>query len=457
MQQIRHRKTPDLTLYNGKVFRSTAAHPYVQAVAVATQSLPGTLPVSFLRCDRVACFGPMIWGGQRVTFRTWDRVLSLLAIGFASSIYLLHAPLANAAPPLSGSSAQQSVTVEDVQRILAPDTDKADKGKSDAEVARQLSGLELTERMSSSTLRSLEHSAPGTKSRRALVALADASVFLSPAAADVVSQAAPDGDEQRHMLTLTVGYLARTLPRLPNFYATRTVVRFEDKPVGKRTKTVSQNHSSWRQVGSSKVIVAYRDGKEVVDPREWGKHPHHPEGEGLVTRGTFGPILLVVFVDVTHSGGFTWSRWERGHAGTRAVFRYSVPQDQSHYSVGFHALSSGEGNAEQTSAYHGEVAIDPVTGTILRVTVQAEQPLGSPIQRSDIMVEYGPVEIGGKTYTCPVRSVSISMGETGLRLRTDPFGEFAPPPSPLLNDVVFDNYHQFRSESRILPGVIPNP
>ena len=255
--------------------------------------------------------------------------------------------------------------------------------------------------MSSSTLRSLEHSAPGTKSRRALVALADASVFLSPAAADVLSEAAPDGDEQRHMLTLTVGYLARTLPRLPNFYATRTVVRFEDKPVGKRTKTVSQNHSSWRQVGSSRVIVAYRDGKEVVDPREWGKHPHHPEGKGLVTRGTFGPILSVVFVDATHSGGFIWSRWERGSAGTRAVFRYGVPQEQSHYSVGFHAFSGGQGNAEQTTAYHGELAIDPVTGTILRVTVQAELSLLSPIQRSDIMVEYGPVEIGGKTYTCP--------------------------------------------------------
>lgn len=398
----------------------------------------------------------MVWGEQRVTFRTWDRVLSLLAIGFAFSICLLHAPLANAAPPLSGSnSARQSVTVEDVQRILAPDKDKAGKGKSDAELARQLSGLELTERMRSSALRSLEHSAPGAKSRRALIALADASVFLSPAAADVLSQARPDVDEQRHMLTLTVGYLAKTLPRLPNFYATRTIVRFEDTPIGKRTKTVSQNRPSWRQVGSSKVIVAYRDGKEVVDPREWGKHPHHPEGEGLITRGTFGPILLVVFVDATHSGGFTWDRSERGSAGTRAVFRYRVPQDQSHYSVGFHAISSGHGNAEQTSGYHGEVAIDPVTGTILRVTVQAEQPLDSPILRSDIMVEYGPVEIGGKTYTCPIKSVSISTVAIGLR--TDPFGGFAPPPAPLLNDVTFDNYHQFRSESRILPGVVPAP
>ena len=347
-------------------------------------------------------------------------------------------------------------TVEDVQRILAQGKGKQDKGKSDTEIARQLSGLELTERMSSAKLKSLEQSVPGKKSRRALVALADASVFLTPAAADVLSQTRPDLDEQRHMLTLTVGYLAKTLPKLPNFYATRTTVRFDNGRSMKRARAVSRNHS-WRQVGSSKVVVAYRDGKEVINPREWGKHPHHPEGEGLITRGTFGPILSIVFVDAAHSGGFTWSRWERGSARTMAVFRYRVPKEQSHYSVGTHGLSSDQGDAEQTTGYHGELAIDPATGTILRVTVQADQPLGASILRSDIMVEYGPVEIGGKIYTCPKRSVSISMSDMRFAggaavLEPDPI-----PGATLLNDVTFDNYHQFRSESRILTGNIPVP
>jgi hypothetical protein len=341
--------------------------------------------------------------------------------------------------------------VEDVQRMLAED-----EGTSDAEVARQLSGLELTERMSSAKLKSLEQSAPGKKSRRALLALADASVFLSPAAADVLSQAPPNLNEQRRMLAMTVDYVGKTLPKLPNFYATRTTVRFENKLSRRRTRAGSRNDSSWRQVGSSKVVVVYRDGKEVIDPREWGKHSHHPEGEGLITRGTFGPILSVVFVDAVHSGGFTWSRWGRGSAGTVAVFRYRVQKEQSHYSVGTHGLSSDEGVAAQVSGYHGELAIDPTTGTILRVTVQAEQPLGSPTRQSDIMVEYGPVAIGGKTYTCPVRSVS--MAETGSLGVLGPFGEStSAPDTPHLNDVTFDNYHQFRSESRILSGYIPAP
>jgi hypothetical protein len=102
--------------------------------------------------------------------------------------------------------------VEHVQRILAEE-----KSEPDAEVAQQLSGLELTERMRSAKLKLLEQSVPGPKSRLALLALADASVFLSPAAADVLSQARPDLDEQRRMLSMTVGYLAKTLPNSQTF------------------------------------------------------------------------------------------------------------------------------------------------------------------------------------------------------------------------------------------------
>jgi hypothetical protein len=375
-----------------------------------------------------------------VTFRALDRVVYFLAAGLVWSSCAL-TPLAVASRK---TVAPQGVSVEDVERILAND-----KGKSDAKVAQQLSGLELTERMSSAKLKSLEQSVRGTKSRRALLALADASVFLSPAAADVLSQLPPDLSEQRRMVALTVEYLAKTVPKLPNFYATRTIVRFEAKQNGGRAWVVS----SWRQVGSSKVVVAYRDGKEVINPREWGEHPHHGEGEGLITRGTFGPLLSMVLVDAAQVG-LTWSRWERGSAGTLAVFRYRIPQERSHYSVGIYAPSSDKGDAAQKTAYHGEVAIDPSSGTILRLAVQAEQPLSSPILQSDIMVEYGPVEIGGKTYTCPVRSVSIGIGSGFMSVYP-----FTPSPSPadttLLNDMTFENYRVFRSESRILTGGIP--
>jgi hypothetical protein len=384
-----------------------------------------------------------------VNFRTWDRVIYLLAVGVAASSCVFHAPLANAAWSPRGewveSSAQQSVSVEDVRRILAED-----KSRPDAEVARQLSRLELTERISSAELKSLEQNVPGPDSRLALVALADASVFLRPAAADVLSQAPPDANEQERMIALVREYVDKALPKLPNFYATRTTIRFEGMESWRPATALFQNDSSWRQVGSSTVVVAYRDGKEVIDPREWGEHPSHPDGEGMITKGTFGPILSVVIVDATHSGGFTWSGWERGSAGTPAVFRYLVPQEQSHYFMGIR-------DVEQRTGYHGEVAIDPASGTILFLTVQADLPLGSPVLRSDIMVEYGPVEIGSKTYTCPVRSVSIGLDSMEF-MGIYPFGRPTPTSHvTLLRDVTFGDYHLFRADARILTGNISAP
>jgi hypothetical protein len=390
-----------------------------------------------------------------VNFRSLDRVVYFLAVGCAASAFVVNAPVANAAPlPGRGAgedSGARSVSVTDVERILAED-----KGKPDAEVARQLSDLVLTERMSSATLKLLEQSVHGTKSRSALVAVADASVFLAPAAADVLSQAAPTENEQRRMMALTVDYLGKTLPKLPNFYATRTTIRYDgDAWTVKREGLIYREGSSWREVGRSKATVWYRDGKEVVDPREWGKHPSKPEGEGLITRGTFGPIHSTVIVDAARSE-MLWDRWERGDAGTLAVFRYSVPEDRSHYSVGFHGHSGDKGDSETATEYHGEVAIDPETGAILRLIVQADPAFGSPIFRGDILVEYGPVEIGDKTYTCPIRSVSISLTAAGMASEIHPTGRpNQNPDATLLNDVAFENYHLFRSTSRILTGDIP--
>jgi hypothetical protein len=75
------------------------------------------------------------------------------------------------------------------------------------------------------------------------------------------------------------------------------------------------------------------------------------------------------------------------------------------------------------------------------------------------MVAYAPVDIGGKLYTCPVRSVSISLDDAGLSGGLVPLGRRAAQVAnaTLLNDVTFADYHLFRSDSRILSGDVPLP
>ena len=103
------------------------------------------------------------------------------------------------------------VTVEQLEEVL-----NAAHGKSDREVAQRLSNLELTEQLSKTKLSSWSADLRGPKAREALVALADASVFLAPPSSEVPGDAAPDASAQKPV-SLADEYLNETIPKLPNF------------------------------------------------------------------------------------------------------------------------------------------------------------------------------------------------------------------------------------------------
>jgi VWFA-related protein len=345
--------------------------------------------------------------------------------------------------------AAKRVTVEQLEKMLA-----SAGGKSDADLARQLSDLEITERLSSTKLSSWIERAHGKKTWQALVALADASAFLDPPAAEIPSDVAPDGPAQHAMLSLALDYLNKTIPKLPNFYATRTTTRFEEAPQYIDAQT-QINYRPLRLAASAKATVLYSNGKEVVDSKAKRKKGKQ-EGGYLLTYGVFGPLLGAVTDAI--ASGLNWNHWEHGATGPLAVFSYQIPAEKSRYQVGVCCLPDGEGSSayRETVAYHGEIALDPATGAILRLELIAQMKSTTPLVRSDIMIEYGPVDIGGKTYICPVRSVSISrarsvtvLTEWDETFRT--YGPFA----TMLNDVVFEQYHVFRTKSRMLTDFKP--
>ena len=69
---------------------------------------------------------------------------------------------------------------------------------------------------------------------------------------------------------------------------------------------------------------------------------------------------------------------------------------------------------------------------------------GLPFRRAAIMVEYGPIDIAGSRFICPVRSLALS--ET-LATSQSVTGDSA---TAWLNETVFTDYHRFASSSRIL-------
>jgi VWFA-related protein len=357
--------------------------------------------------------------------------------------------------------AARNITVEQLEQVLA-----AVHGKADAKVAQQLSGLELTERLSAARLSRWEADLPGPESRQSLVLLADVAAFLDPPAAEIPATPAPDFAAQRRMIALTVDYASKTLHQLPNFFATRDTVRFEDTPQGFRPDTSEIPYQPLHPVGRATDTVLYRDGNEVVDSRAAKGNKNQPATQGLITTGVFGPVLATVLVDAAQ-GKLAWSHWEQGAAGPLAVFRFAVPREKSHYEVEFCCVTADNGSYrvfQQFSGYHGEMAVDPANGAILRLTLEADLKPADKIVRSEILVEYGPVEIGGKTYICPVKSVSISdapaLGSNAFELQRYRGGALLEHDSrtapthlrAMLNDVVFEQYHLFHANARMLGG-----
>jgi hypothetical protein len=350
--------------------------------------------------------------------------------------------------------AMKRVTVAQLEQEVA-----ALQGKTDGKAARQLADLQLTERLSATTFARLQTETPGPKARQALLILADTATFLDLPPAEVTEGPAPDLPTQRRILTQTINYVTQTLHQLPSFSATRATTRFQDTPRDMQGKTVYMSYSyqplHLADISSSSVV--FRDGQEVVDVAAKSKK-NELAIHGLTTRGEFGPILFTVLLDMTHST-LKWSHWEHALDKTLAVFAFTVPREQSHYQVGACCLSNDPSHA--FSGYRGQIAVDPANGTVFRIVVQAELKPTDPISRADILVEYGPVEIGGKSYICPVRSVAILVDNTvpTATAWSFPTGRISPTiageslpvhTQTQVDDVAFTQYHLFRAESRMV-------
>src|SRR5271163_888747 len=191
--------------------------------------------------------------------------------------------------------AAKRITVEQLDQILA-----AAHGKPDVEVARELSDLEMTERLSAATLLRWETDFSGPEARQALMILADMSAFLNLPAAETPANPAPDFATQRQMMAQTVAYVSRTVRQLPNFFATRAATSFEDAPPGYEGRQYV-TAQPLRLVARSQATVLYREGGEVVDTGETQPKKSRGVVNGLTTWGEFGPILTTVLVDAAHS------------------------------------------------------------------------------------------------------------------------------------------------------------
>jgi hypothetical protein len=357
--------------------------------------------------------------------------------------------------------AAKRTTVAQLEQALAAATAAH---KAGAGMVRMIAGMVLSERLSAGTLERIDARLnAGPQVSLAMQLLAAESEFLDLPASELPAKDAPGQAAQLQMFDAAAHYVAETMARLPNFLATRTTNRFDDSPQELK-KGAWPVRAGLHQVDRSSREVSVHVDRENDFPGNgsavW------KDRKGLTSWGEFGTVLGMILGDAVN-GKVSWSNWEQNASGLSAVFHYSVPKSASHFEVLRFAEGPGavagvvtpraygvKASSEPSDAlivhdkegYEGSLWLDPATGTILRITIEADTKGNATYQRAAMLVQYGAVEIGGSQFILPVRSLALSKVAMSAEAST------GDAPSKWLNETLFTGYHRFASTTRILTG-----
>ena len=336
--------------------------------------------------------------------------------------------------------AAKKITVQQLKDLLVS---LQQARKTDADIATELKQVELTEELTRSAMNSLVSFVPGPSSTEQIYVLEARSAALPPPAADLPATPAPDAAAQMAILDKAVDYTTKTYTQLPHLTATKTTIRFQDNVEAIATVTGMHSGSSdvdpnlvqanrfIHYINSTEVPVDTQNGAEKVstakDKTPWGQN-------GYIALQGQGPVLSSVLQDAQTAGTISWLRWETINKKTTAVYAFSVDKKKSHYAVNYCCFPVSEqaglmhfsgkagsgvytpvGNLQThttydqyfkaTVPYHGEIFVDPDTGIVVRLVLQAEFKSSDNVQQEDQRIDYGPVKIGANAIVLPVKTV----------------------------------------------------
>ncbi len=366
------------------------------------------------------------------------------------------------------SQAADKITVSELEQIIArhavqlnrpdkkqiaiasdeiPDISNGDMVQQldqDDELLPRLAGVELTERLSTLKMYQLIGKYNlGVHVQEALEQLADRAALLDLPTIELLHRPPVDAETQQTMLKKSRAYVLGELSHLPNFVAIQTTTRFDNSPVMLKYFQATTDQAGFHRVGTLQQQISFQDGKEVTN----GAHGT-PEAKrkdlGLESRGEFGTEAAVVLMDL-EQGTVVFDHWEQSMAGPAAVYRYSVPPEYSHYEVA--DACQNHVSFQDTPGYHGEIALDPKTGAIIRITLEAESRPTDPVSHVASVVEYGPVVLGNRRSICPLRSLTFMVEEAnGCSHRNHKLQK----PVAMINQTIFSNYHRFGSSTTLI-------
>ena len=313
----------------------------------------------------------------------------------------------------------------------------------DEGVLTRLSGIELTDRMSTLTLyRLVGQYKLDARAQSILQQMADRSALLKLPAAEEIPLPAPDAEKQSALFNAARDYVFGKLSHLPDFVAVRTTTTFDNAPAALKFLQTGTEGTEFRRRDVVQEQITFRDGKEVLEPTS-GQETSKADS-AFQSTGEFGTQAAVVLMDI-EQGSVSFDHWENTMGGVAAVYRYSVGRATSHYEVTDRCAEHG--TFHDIPAYHGSIALSPRSGAILRLTLEADAEQDDPVSHVASVVEYGPVVIGNQRSICPLRSIAFIVQE---QRGCSKGGHKLQKPIAMVNQTIFSNYHRFGSSSTMV-------
>ena len=329
-----------------------------------------------------------------------------------------------AAPP----PATAADPVDDVVRAVR---EAVQQKHSDGDLARALRRLSLKTRLDNRTAEEMESLAPGPKSIAELERLRETTRDLPLPAVrpQFDSPPPPTPDEllsvieeaRRKALAYTAG--------LPDFICEETVHRYES----------ATGKDNWALKDTLTLQLSYFGHLENYKLTAMNGHKTELTYEaagGMMSKGEFGSMLLEVF-SADSRAAFAWSNWTTLRHRPAYVVSFSIAVWNSLYylMVG----QRGTGSVSTVAGEHGLVYIDRETQEVLRVDSEADSlPDGFPLGGATRVLDYGTVEVGGRSFLLPLRAdLRMMPRDTAPQAR---------------NEVMFTGYRKFTGESAISFG-----
>ncbi|HKF47356.1 MAG TPA: hypothetical protein VKB38_08350 [Terracidiphilus sp.] len=327
--------------------------------------------------------------------------------------------------------AARKLTVQQLKDLLASEKQA---NMTDGQTAEVLENVELTERLSRSTMDSMARDVPGQMTTEQLFVLEARSATLPPPAADIPADPAPDAATQNAILAKAMDYITKTYAQLPPLTATKETRRFQDSSQISQEAFASKNSASFapkatpiHYTAADENTVMFHGGAEQASaPTQkttWGQN-------GMIVLLGQAPNLNTVLQEAQGSEKIGWARWENVDGKKMAVFSFAVDKKKSRYGVNYCCFpdvgqagpmqmrgtaSGGEGGNYQSVdqwkpwkavvPYRGEIFVDPDTGVVTRLAVQGEFKGSDPVRLENQRIDFGEVKVGDKTFTVPVRTL----------------------------------------------------